>query len=536
MRHIPVRFRYDDKNDRVYPLTHVHVTASPGTPTDTKVSTEAGSKVIRIGDPDRTITGDRTYVISYDVDGALNRFESHDELFWNAVGTEWDVPVSQVRVRVTADAEIGEVTCFAGPEGSRLKCRSASADGTAATFANGPLGAGSGVSVVVALPAGYAAQPGPVLKERWSADRAFARSPLALGLGALVLLAGLFWVVRLSWRTGRDRRFAGLTPGLEPTGGVAVPDEAVPLGGSGAVSVEWTPDDDMRPALMGVLIDERADPLDVTATIVDLAVRRFLTIEELPRHGLFRKRDWKLTYTEGAPADGLTPWESGLLGALFEKGTEVEVSDLKNEFHTHLVEIQGALYDDVVARGWFSRSPDAVRTKWNTLGILAVVVAGGVTFLLARFTHLGLVGVAALPPALLLLALHNRMPARTARGTAALDRARGFRRYLATAESEQLKFEEKEGIFARYLPYAVVLGETERWAKAFKDLGAEQDLYWYSGPHGWSAIDFSDSMSSFSTMTAGTLASTPSSSGGGSGFSGGGSSGGGGGGGGGGSW
>ena len=46
---------------------------------------------------------------------------------------------------------------------------------------------------------------------------------------------------------------------------------------------------------MGLLVDERADTLDVTATIIDLAVRGYLSIEEVPKTGWFGRRDWRLT-------------------------------------------------------------------------------------------------------------------------------------------------------------------------------------------------------------------------------------------------
>jgi hypothetical protein len=532
-RNIPVRFDYDDDYRREYPLRSVRVTGTPGTPVQTKVERSGDYVNIRVGDPDRTITGTHRYVLSYDVDGAINRFESHDELFWNAIGVEWAVPIDSGSVTVRTSGAIETVACFAGPEGSRIPCASARADGTSAYFSQGALGAYEGLSVVVALPAGYAATPGPVLKEKWKFSKAFSPSAVPAGLAVLVLVSGVYAVARLTWRTGRDRRWPGLVPGLEPVAGAAVPEEHVPLFGRGAVSVEYEPGDDMRPALMGVLMDEQADPLDVTATVVDLAVRRHLTIEELPRRGLFRRRDWKIRRLD-APTVDLARWESTLLAALFEKGDEVEVSDLKNEFHTHLKQIQEQLYADVVTSGWFTRRPDSERGRWFGIAMGVVVLGGGLTWLLAKYTSFGLVGVATVLVGLVLLSVHKRMPFRTAKGTAALDRARAFRRYLATAEAEQLRYEEREGIFARYLPYAVVLGEAERWAKAFGDLGgkAAQELYWYSGPNGWSAADFGDSMSSFATSTAGTLASAP---GGGSGFGGGGA-GGGGGGGGGGSW
>ena len=537
-RHIPVRFRLDDEFDRVYPISGIEVTGSPGTPVGAEVSDEGGSKVVKIGDPERTITGDHRYVIAYDVDGAVNRFEGHDELFWNAVGDEWPVLVERITVTVTAPAPIEQVACFAGPEGSLTPCASSGARGSTASYRHGLLSPFQALSVVAALPHETVASPGPIKRERWTVDKAFSRSRAALALAAFVLLAGIGGVAALVWRGGRDRHYAGLVPGLEPPVGEAIPEEPVPLGGRGEVSVEYTPGDDMRPALMGVLLDERADPLDVTATIVDLAVRRYLTIEELPRQGLFRRRDWKLTYL-GGPSEGLARWEGTLLAALFRSGDEVRASELKNRFHPDLKTVQDQLYEDVVAHGWFTRRPDEVRGRWHTFGILGVIAAGGLTFALARFTRLGLVGLAAVVVAVVFLALHGRMPFRTARGTAALDRARAFRRYLVTAESDQLRFEEQEGIFARYLPYAVVLGETERWARAFRGLEdrAEQELYWYAGPHGWSAGDFTDSISSFSTVTAGTLSATPGGVGGGSGFSGGGGgAGGGGGGGGGGSW
>ena len=59
------------------------------------------------------------------------------------------------------------------------------------------------------------------------------------------------------------------------------------------------------------------------------------------------------------------------------------------------------------------------------------------------------------------------MPARTAKGRAALTQTLGFRQYIATAEANQLSYEERVDVFCRYLPYAMVFGETERWAKAF---------------------------------------------------------------------
>ena len=74
-RYIPNRLRYDDEFDRVYPIDLMSVTASPpGTPDDVETKDENGNFVIRIGDPDTTITGRHTYEIVYTVKGAMNGF------------------------------------------------------------------------------------------------------------------------------------------------------------------------------------------------------------------------------------------------------------------------------------------------------------------------------------------------------------------------------------------------------------------------------------------------------------------------------
>jgi len=535
-RNIPVRFHHDDTFDRIYPIDDIDVSGDRGTPTDKDVSDSGGTKTIKIGDPDKTISGRHRYVISYDVRGAINRFDTHDELYWNAIGAEWGVPISPATVTVTSPGALGKVACFAGPDGSALPCDGARQGGRTATFEQRSLPPYAGITVVVALLPGAVADPGPILDERFAFHRAFARTRTSVGLfvALLALLAG--GVARLVWRTGRDRRFVGEIPGLLPPEGVRGVEEIRPLFVDAAGPVQFTPADGMRPALMGVLVDERADPLDVTATIVDLAVRRHLRIDELPRKWFFSRQDWRLTQLATPPDDSLCTWEQTLLDALFKGREVIDVSDLKNTFHTHLKKIQGQLYADVMAHKWFTRQPEKERGRWFAIGVVATVVGVSVTAALATFTHLAIAGLPLVLAGLLLLALHRRMPRRTGKGSAALAQALGFQRYLHTAESLQLQFEEGAGIFARYLPYAVVLGETKRWAKAFAGLGAQpgDQMYWYGGPDGFDATHFSDSISAFSTSTAGTVASTPSSSGS-SGFSGG-SSGGGGGGGGGGSW
>ena len=530
-RTIPVRFPHDNEFDRIYKVVDVEVT-SQSAPDDLEVSDEGGNKVFRIGDPDRTISGRHRYQIDYRVEGALNGFDDHDELYWNALGNDWTVPVDSVQALVRAPAAVTKVACFAGPEGSTLPCDSASIgeDGTA-RFVQGPLDTGGALTVVAALPKGAVAEVGPILDERWSLRRAFAVTPATVSGAALLGLLGFGWVGWRLWKHGRDRRLAG------PLGDT---EEPMPLFEDTPSPVEYRPPEGLRPAQIGVLLDEVANPVDVTATIVDLAVRGYLVIEEIPKSWIFGKDDWRLIRQKEADAD-LVPYEKKLLDSLFEDNPDgsVTLASLKNKFFEDLKEVQALLYKDCLEGKWFTRRPDSVRNSYLAGGIVLLIAGIGLTVLLAARTHAALLGIPVVLTGLFVVTTHRWMPARTASGARALGRIRGFRRFIETAQAERLQFAEEENIFAKYLPYAIVFGATKKWMKAFEDLGDTPartgDMGWYSSPHPFDGGRFSDSMQSFTTRTSGTIVSTPSSSGR-SGFGGGGSSGGGGGGGGGGSW
>ncbi|MDH4113059.1 MAG: DUF2207 domain-containing protein [Actinomycetota bacterium] len=534
LRDIPTRLRYDDTYDRVYPLAVVEVRAGGGTPSGYEVeSVEGGLTRIRVGDADIEITGRHTYELTYTVEAALNGFPDHDELYWNAIGTEWLAPIERATVRVRAPADITEVACFQGYEGSTLPCDRVVARGNDARFAQSGLGSNSGVTVVVGLRKGAVPEPMPVLEERWTFGRAFEATPATMGASAAVAVAAIGGVTALVWRRGRDRRFRGSQVD-QVMGNPAGEQQAVPLGEARASApVEFAPPEDMRPGQMGTLIDEQANVLDVSATLVDLAVRGHLMIQEIPKEGWFGKPDWRLMRLE-QPDEDLLTYERRLMNGLFRDGTEVTISALKNVFAERLEGVQESLYADAVKRGWFSERPDKVRARWSSRGVLALIAAGAATFALARWTHWGLLGIPLIVAALVLLATASRMPARTAEGTALLRRVRGFRTVIETAETHMSQWAEKEMVFTRFLPFAVVFGCTDRWAKAFEGLGVQPDTSWYISPRPFVFGQFADSMEGFAVTTGGTIASTPSGSGS-SGFSGG-SSGGGGGGGGGGSW
>jgi hypothetical protein len=557
-RDIPNRLLYDKRYDRVFPIHVISVEGSAGTPDQYKLSTSGGELHIRIGDPDRTITGLHTYTITYEVRGALNAFAEHDELYWNAIGSSWQVPIDRASAKVTAPASLIGTACFQGETGSTLQCAESRSDGPTATFGQSNLQPYQGMTVVVGLPKGAVPEPKPILKERWSFVRAFSVTPMTASVALALLVVLLVAIGQALWRTGRDRRVVGSPIDIAfVTKGA--PEQSVPLMERGITPVEYSPPEDIRPGQLGTLKDEVANPLDVTATIVDLAVRGYLRIEEIPKEGWFGKPDWRLVKLK-EPDTELMAYEQKLFDGLFEDATvesiqevprpdeqaparpdqsqqveQVLLSGLKQRFAARLHEVQKALYADAVKRGWFPERPDKVRTRWHGRAILLLLAGIGLTVLLAAKTHLGLIAIPVVIAGLVLLAGANDMPRRTAKGTGLVRRVRGFRTYIDTAEAQEARFQERENIFSKYLPYAIVFGLTEKWARAFAALGQEPaQANWYVGTRPFAFNTFASSIDHFTVSSAGTIASTPGGSGG-SGF-GGGSSGGGGGGGGGGSW
>jgi uncharacterized protein (TIGR04222 family) len=543
-RRIPVEFTYDNTHIREYPISNIKVSSPTGAHSDEK-TVDGPVTTIRIGDPNKLVTGQQTYVINYDIKGVVNSFTDHQELYWNAIGSEWSVPINAATVTVEGPAPIRKVACFEGSQGSTDTCQGTITAAGAASFTGSQLARAQGMTVVTSFPLGTFPNAAPILKERQTLARAFSLSPLpVLGSLALLILFGGGAIALVS-RQGRDERYLGITPGLEPGLEQEGTVSRVPWLRRDPVAVQFTPPEGMRPGQLGTLIDEHANVVDVTATIVDLAVRGYLKIEEVEEPGMFRSGDWKLTEVTPAPAEPLHDYETKLFNSIFKGRSEVLLSDLKQTFRSDLQTVQSMLYDDVTRAGWFYGNPSSVRTRWAVYGVLLTAAGGGLTWLLASRTSYGLVGLAVLISGVVLLAVSPRMPARTAKGTALLAQARGFQLYLEKAEASQIRFEEGEDIFSRYLPFAIVFGVAERWAKVFAALAASGvslatptwyvgSAYAYGGLFNYAA--FGSSMDNFSTTTSGSIAAATPSSSGSSGFGGGGFSGGGGGGGGGGSW
>ena len=511
LRTIPVRYQWDDTHLRLYQLQVRSVTDASEKSVRYETSDQGPSKVIKIGDPNRTVSGRQTYRITYDVSGAMNAFSDHDELFWNVNGGLWDVRAQAVTATVHAPAAPRQATCYQGATGSDEACRFTITSSGADFAATRPFAPHGQLTIVASLAKGVVAEPTPIIVRDGDNFLAyFEPRPLWLALAVLALVGGLAFLYWRWYTVGRDARER---------------ETIVP---------EYEPPDKVRPAQLGVILDESADTKDVTATIVDLAVRGYLTITEEPQPWIFAKKDWTLHAT-GTGKTPLLPYEKIVYDGLFKDGADVKVSELRTHFVTSLRSAEGALYRDSADRKWFATRPDRVRQGYAGVSVLVIIAGVAIAWLLGRTLGAGLVGVAVILVGLVALAVARIMPAKTAAGAELLRRTLGFRHYMEVAEKERQRFAERENIFSDYLPYAIVFGCVEKWARAFNDIDmSAQTSSWYVGSGPFNAGILSSSLQGFSSNLGSAISSTPGSSGG-SGFSGGGA-GGGGGGGGGGSW
>lgn len=526
-RDIP--YIYESNGEKTYTEISVEEILQNETKAKYESSRRDGYISLKIGDPDKTISGKNVYVITYTAKGVLRSFTEHDELYWNVTGNNWPVPINRAEAIITMPKEgVTRVTCYEGYAGSQANCKSSIESPQLAKFeSTSLLGEAQGMTAVV----GYTKGLVPILtverpKSFWEK---FIEWP-SLATLALAIAAGISTIFYLWNKNGRDYWFAQNIFGKKHDPGVVKP-----IGAHETVTVEYTSPEELRPAELGVLIDEKADTTDVVATIIDLATRGYLTITEIPKSWIFGKVDYQLTKKHKDTA-GLLRYETLLLDNLFKTGNDVKLSELKNTFYDELAQVKKALYTEVVDKHLFPHDPEKIRGNYLGFGILFLVIGG---FIIGSAISAELVIIADLALGmiicgLILMVMSQFMPRRTAYGRELYRRVRGYHLFIDKAEKYRQQFFEKKNMFNQVLPYAIVFGLTEKFAKQMQDMGLKPSTTgWYSGTHHFNAASFGSNMNDFSKTLTTAIASTPSSSGG---FSSGGSSGGGFSGGGGGSW
>lgn len=463
-RTVPLRLAVGNDLERQYQVTDAKVEGSGG--------------VEAVGEKFSVVFNGGKTTLTYTVIGAVAPVGDALEVRWQVAGG-WDTELDKVAVSFSAPDSPTSVNCLAGPVGSSQPCTSADlADGKGVRAQEIRLGAGERVDLAIGLSAGVV-PPNAVVVEQSGLAAAFALTPvsgIALG-GLLVLLLGgvaLLWYLR-----GRDAAALASEVGAVS---VLVRDQ------SGRVA--FASPDGVLPGQVGTVVDEHVDVVDVTATVIDLAVRNYVWIAETEGH------DWQIVRRNPAD-DSLSGYEKAVYTALLPDGVDaVTVSELRGR-GIDLARVRDELYADVVEKRWFVRRPDAERSLFWWAGIVIAVLGVAATVVLALTIGNALFGLALAVGGVALTFGARSMPARTKRGSELLEHVRGLRGYLHGVTPDDVPEADRELVFSRSLPYAVVLGETERWLATF----GQQDLYWYGN-----ASDFRRSFPAFLGALDGVLA------------------------------
>jgi uncharacterized protein (TIGR04222 family) len=241
-------------------------------------------------------------------------------------------------------------------------------------------------------------------------------------------------------------------------------------------------------------MDGQVDTRETAATIIDLAVRGALTVQSDSEH------DFRVTLVD--PSKASAPHETVLLTSLFDDeppGAERDLSRPGSLASPH-ERMQQSVRNQVASRDWFRKVPSAAGISSFGVAIVAITLVAvlAVGFWIAWTRALPTVLLLLIPllPIIITLAVIRRKirrGQRTADGRAVCDQIEGFRTYIATAEADQLKFEEGEDIFSKYLPWAIIFELADRWAKICGDLVAMGRLpnetpYWYAGNYQMTAF------------------------------------------------
>ena len=508
-RRIPLMYKLPGGNEGSIELANISVTDGEGHTRDVKSDGGGNFFELRIGDPDALVTGKQFYVIRYVVYGAINHLPVADELYWNVTGNEWTAPMTRVRTEVILPKEFeqNEVTfaCYRGQYGATEGCQSGtvvgSATGTVAmvNFLALGLDRSEGVTVAVAIPKGYIALTAAPTGGRSSS---FERIFQQWGLWLLPLLVFLL-MFRLWWTRGRDPK------------------------GRGTIVPEYEAPNGLTPIEVAALLNDTINDRVISAQIVSLAERGYLTIRQIDKKGLiFTSEDYELLKKK--TFESVSVGDRMLLDGMFADGADrAYLSKLKEEggMPILIAKVKSATFESLTEAGYYEGQPEKVRRAY-------LITGGGIAIIASFVGPFALVGFAT---AIIVFVFGWLMPRHSAKGALVKEQIRGFKEYLSVAEKDRIEFfgapEKKPETFERFLPYAMALGVTALWAKQFEGIYNEKNSpAWYSGTNAglFSSTAFANEMSSFSTHAATFMSPSGGASGGG-GFSGGGGGGGGGG-------
>ena len=508
-RTIPVEYPGPQGTNYTLFLNVTGVTDDNGNKLKYESSTSNGFRDLKIYIPGAVDTT-RTLEINYTLRNAVRFFDDHDEFYWNVTGNDWPVPIDHASAFVAlppAAAGSLQAQAFTGVYGSVEHDATAEVNGANVTSeTNNPLPMRGGLTIDIFIPKGILKKPGSLTLMLWF-----------LGSNPIVFLPFVTLAVMfvLWWLKGRD------------------PDPGI------SVAPMYEPPAGLTPAEAGALLEDQVHPRDITSTLVDLAVRGYVKIEEVDDKGLvFHHKDYVFHLLKPQPQwAGLAPHERVMLENVFGGGQETRLSNLKNRFYTAIPVIRQDIMAALRNKNMYTLDPDSANA-FSIVAAIAIVIAFIAMQVLgwANFVSSAMLLVISAAVSVLVWWLFARkMTAKTTNGSRTWVAVLGFQEFMNRVDADRLK-KMPPDTFEKFLPYAMALGVEHHWAQAFAGI-VKDPPSWYAGtgPYtGFNPIFFSASMHSMATDMHQVFVSAPRASstgsgwgGGGGGFGGGGFSGGG---------
>jgi len=529
---------------------------------------------LRIGDPDEYANPIEYYTINYVYNIGDDLNEEMDELYFNLVGAQWEIPIHRTifTINMPKSFNSDDLNFTSGYAGSTENAQvDYTVEGTSISGEyRETISPGQALTVALPLEEGYYSQVEP----DGDGIRTFTKSYIAIF--PLLLLGSL----GLLYKYGRDDP-------IYPT-------------------VEFYPPEDLTPAEIGYVYDNRIDPYDLTSMLIYWADKGYIRIiEEEDEEGLIfkkKKTSLKLEKLKSLP-EGTKRFESVYFNDLFDTyaiDNVVDVEELKESFYITLGAVKSELINSFDNRRFLSRSGlfaamgmsvigmisfvlvflgifnemnpyspglvtifaviggivlaaflsgsaylfASVKTKlpyerFKTImaGIFTALVPLAISTLILYITEAGTIYLIGFAIGVIVIYLSPLAHRRTAQGIKWMQHLLGLKNFIEKAERDRIRqlVDDDPEYFYHILPYAMVLGVTDQWAKNFEGIAmSNPDWYQTNSSRAFHAPYFVSRMDANTRTVGKTMASSPAKSGGGS--FGGGSSGGGSGGGGGGGW
>lgn len=421
---------------------------------------KSGSNLeIKIGDPNKTFKGNKTYKITYTVKDLLEEYPDYFEIYWNVTGSKWETNIKNPSVSVTSNfANIEGTACFTGLKGNtESDCETSYGTNSAIASSRTDSGQGEDFTIVVV----FQKSNNLIFPGFLSRTISELRS---LGFYILAAFPAVFML--FNWyKKGRD-----ITYGNKVYYGEKHDISVKPLWSRNHLPTVYMPIDGLTPAQVGALVDESVDIKDISAEIVELARLKYLRISALEKKFL-SNQEYKIEKLK-EPDDNLLDYQKYLIESLFPIGQagQLKTSEFKKiKFYNYLPEIKKKLYQSLVDEKLFYESPDKTRVKWTVTVMILIFVTCLIVFKNVNsenFIYPAIIGISSALASFLAV----KMPRKTAKGYALYLQVKGLKKYLEIGKWRH-EIYEKNLFLEEMIPLAISLGVVNKLSSQMKDLG-----------------------------------------------------------------